>query len=220
MLLTNSKQTHAEFARKSDYYSIVAKGPMLDRVYSMRYRSYSAENYIEENSAHKFIDEYDAKPNSTCFLAYCRQKLIGSIRACVFNAEEGNSIPILEVFENEIRDSIGLNNVIVEPNKFVVDPTFQRSGGVKARFVLLGAAVEHAIQKNATAIVVAVRPEHIKFYKMFGGTLASDAKLYPHLSFETVLMVCTDIHRCRDFIKRKIERVEIRNDSVLSHSGY
>ena len=55
---------------QNDYYSIVAKGPMLDRVYSMRYRSYSAENYIEENSSLKFIDEYDAKSNSTCFLLY------------------------------------------------------------------------------------------------------------------------------------------------------
>jgi hypothetical protein len=78
-MLSTTQPLQENFSSTSDYYSIVAKGPMLDRVYSMRYRSYSADNYIEKNSSHKFIDEYDAKPNSTCFLTYCGKKLIGSL---------------------------------------------------------------------------------------------------------------------------------------------
>ena len=123
-----------------------------------------------------------------------------------------------KIDEKEIKSSIGYSDIFTEPNKFVVDPSFQRNGGLQARFLLLGAAVEEAVQKSASAIVVAVRPEHIKFYEMFGGVLSSEAKSYPHLSFETVLMVCTNVKQCSIFIKRKIERVERRNDPVFNYS--
>ena len=82
---------------------------MLDRVYTMRYRSYSAEGYIEENSSLKFIDEYDNKPNSTCFLAYYRNQVVGSIRACVYEPNQGLNIPIMDCFEKELRNTSLIN---------------------------------------------------------------------------------------------------------------
>ena len=40
--------------------SISRRDKMLfDRVYSMRYRSYSSKGYIDKNSSGKFLDEYD-----------------------------------------------------------------------------------------------------------------------------------------------------------------
>lgn len=215
-MLTTARQSQEK--QHNDYYSVIAKGPMLDRVYSMRYRSYSAEGYIEENSSQKFIDEYDNTPNSTCFLAYHRSSVVGSIRACVFNPSQGLNIPIMECFEKEIRNSIGYDGIFLEPNKFVVDPQFQRRGGIQARFLLLGTAVEEAARQNADNIVVAVRPEHIKFYQMFGGKLASEEKSYPHLNFKTVLMICSDVTKCRDFIKSKVEIIE-KNDPVLNYGS-
>ena len=213
-MLTTALQTQEK--PQSDYYSVIAKGPMLDRVYSMRYRSYSSEGYIEENSSLKFIDEYDNKPNSTCFLAYHRSQVVGSIRACVYEPNKGLNIPIMDCFEKELRNTIGYDGVFLEPNKFVIDPQFQRRGGIHARFLLLGTAVEQAVRKNATNIVVAVRAEHIKFYQMFGGKLASEEKSYPHLNFKTVLMICDDVMKCRDFIKSKVEIIE-KNDPVLNY---
>lgn len=202
---------------RNDYYSITAKGPMLDRVYSMRYRSYSAEGYIEHNSSLKFIDEYDGKPNSKCFLAYHRNNVVGSIRTCVYSPAKADlEIPIMECFGKEIKNLIGYDEVFLEPNKFVIDPQFQRRGGLQARFLLLGTAVEEAIRQEAKNIVVAVRTEHIKFYQMFGGKLASDEKSYPHLNFKTVLMICSDVKKCREFIKSKVDIIE-KNDPVLNY---
>lgn len=213
-MLTTAIKTQEK--QHNDYYSVIAKGPMLDRVYSMRYRSYSAEGYIEENSSLKFIDEYDNKPNSTCFLAYYRNQVVGSIRACVYEPNQGLNIPIMDCFEKELRNTIGYDGIFLEPNKFVIDPQFQRRGGIHARFLLLGTAVEQAVKKNASNIVVAVRTEHIKFYQMFGGKLASEEKSYPHLNFKTVLMICSDVKKCRDFIKSKVEIIE-KNDPVLNY---
>jgi hypothetical protein len=205
---------------KSDYYNILAKGPMLDRVYSMRYRSYSTEGYIEENSSLKFIDEYDNKPNSTCFLLYNQNKAVGSIRTCVFDPLDRLAIPVMEVFDQEIRNDIGYDSTFVEVNKFVIDPSFQRKGGVEARMQLIGSAVEEVIRRNASSLLLAVRPAHVRFYKMFGCNPISDAKSYPHLSFKTVLMASTDIQWTRNFIRSKVDVVEKHHDPILTYRNY
>ncbi|WP_323816437.1 GNAT family N-acetyltransferase [Cellvibrio sp. NN19] len=217
-MLTTALQTQEN--QSSDYYSVVAKGPMLDRVYSMRYRSYSAEGYIEENSSLKFIDEYDNKPNSTCFLLHHQNKAIGSMRTCVFDSKERLAVPVMEVFDEELRNNIGYDNTFVEVNKFVIDPTFQRKGGVEARMLLVGTVVEEAIRRGSASIVLAVRPAHIRFYKMLGCNPISDIKSYPHLSFKTVLMACTDIQWSRDFIRSKVNVVERHDDPVLNYGSY
>lgn len=189
----------------NDYYSVIAKGPMLDRVYGMRYRSYSADGYIQENNSHKFIDEYDDKPNSVCFLAYQKTKAIGSMRACVYDpSQEHSMIPVMEVFDEELRNNVGYDNVFVEMNKFVIDPTFQRKGGMHARLMLMGSVLNESIKRNATSVVVAVRTEHIRFYQLFGGKVISDVKSYPHLSFKTVLMVCTELEAADRMLRRKL----------------
>lgn len=194
----------AQENQHNDYYSVIAKGPMLDRVYSMRYRSYSAEGYIAENSSQKFIDEYDNKSNSVCFLAYQKTKAIGSMRACVYDPSKELLIPVMEVFENEIRDNIGYDNTLVEMNKFVIDPTFQRKGGMHARLMLMGSVLNESISRNAKAVLVAVRPEHTRFYQIFGGKVISGIKSYPHLSFKTVLMVCNDLDLAGNILRSKL----------------
>ncbi len=217
-MLTTALQTQEK--PQSDYYSVIAKGPMLDRVYSMRYRSYSSEGYIEENSSLKFIDEYDNKPNSTCFLLYHQNKAVGSMRTCVFDSSKRLAVPVMDVFDEEIRSTIGYNNTFVEVNKFVIDPSFQRKGGVEARMLLVGTVVEEAIRRGSSSILIAVRPAHMRFYKMLGCHQISDAKSYPHLSFKTVLMACTDIQWSRNFIRSKVDVIEKYDDPVLNYGNY
>ncbi|MDO8265649.1 MAG: GNAT family N-acetyltransferase [Candidatus Saccharibacteria bacterium] len=217
-MLTNALQTQEK--PQSDYYSVIAKGPMLDRVYSMRYRSYSTEGYIEENSSLKFIDEYDNKPNSTCFLLYHQNKAVGSMRTCVFDPNERLAVPVMDVFDDEIKHNIGYDSTFVEVNKFVIDPSFQRKGGVEARMLLVGTVVEEAIRRGSSSILIAVRPAHVRFYKMLGCNPISDAKSYPHLTFKTVLMACTDIQWSRNFIRSKVNVVEKYDDPVLNYGNY
>ena len=201
-MLTTALQ--AQVKQHNDYYSVIAKGPMLDRVYSMRYRSYSAEGYIEENSSQKFIDEYDGQPNSICFLAYQQNKAIGSMRACVYDPSGESILPVMEVFESEIRDNVGYDNILVEMNKFVIDTSFQRKGGMHARLTLMGSVLNESVSRNAKAVLVAVRPEHTRFYKLFGAEVISGIKSYPHLSFKTVLMVCNDLDLAGNILRSKL----------------
>lgn len=217
-MLNTAIQTHKN--HHNEYRTVVAKGPMLDRVYGMRYKSYSAENYIEENSSLKFIDEFDGKPNSTCFLLYHQNKTIGSMRICEYNPRERLPVPVMEIFDDEIRTNIGYDSTFVEINKFVIDPSFQRKGGVEARMLLVATMVEEALRRGSSSMLLAIRPAHTRFYKMLGCHQISDIKSYPHLSFKTVLMACTDIQWSRNFISSKINVVKTNDDPVPNYGSY
>lgn len=209
----------------SEYSSIAARGPMLDRVYSLRYKSYSNGGYIDACTSHKFMDEFDAQANCTSYLMYHGRQLMGSIRACVYRPGEDLSIPVMDVFPNEIAQFVNLSAPVVEANKFVIDPTLQARGGASARFHLFRNIIEAALDENAKTILAAVRTEHIKFYGTLAFNQISGAKVYPHLSFETVLLQCTDIEAFRKRVWRKTEpRPERRraagNDTVLNYSTH
>ncbi len=182
------------FKNQNDHYSnVVAIGLMLDRVYTMCYRSYFSKDYIDKNSSKKFKDEYDTMPNCTSYLTYLGNKAIGSIRSCVYNPETQLSIPIMEVFEEELKNSVGLNNVIIEANKFVIDPSFQMSGGITALFWVYRNIIDSSLENKAKYLVAAVKPKNIEFYKMLYFEQASQIKAYPHLKFKTLLMICTNL---------------------------
>lgn len=188
------------------YQCKLAYGPMLDIVYSLRYRSYGAENYIEKNASEKFIDEFDCTPNCHSHILYCNKRPVGSIRECIYRPDQPYSIPVMDVFEQELHANVGLDKTIVEANKFVVHPDFQRKGGLYARFSLYRRIIDSAWENGAHAVVVAVRPAHVKFYGMLGLEQISGAKSYPHLAFQTVLMACQEIDSTRQFIHKQMDR--------------
>lgn len=218
-MLSHAKIIEFPSAFKPEYHSVRAIGPMLDRVYSMRYRSYSGGEYIDRCSSEKFMDEYDSTPNCTSYLTYSGKKTIGSIRSCVYNPDEKLKIPVMDVFERELSESVGFDNVVIEANKFVVDPEFQAKGGVRARFNIYKNIADEIVEKNAKFLVAGIREEHVRFYKMLKFEPASDLKSYPHLNFKTLLVVCTDVSGFCEKIYSKTVTKETRNDALLSN-GY
>jgi len=203
------------------YYSHAAIGPMLDRVYSIRYRSYSSEDYIDKNKSEKFMDEYDPMPNCTSYLTYpgSIKKAIGSIRSCVYTPEDAFRIPVMDVYAKEFESVIGYESVVIEANKFVIDPTFQNQGGVKARFSVYKNIADEIVEHRAQHLVAGIRVEHVKFYKMLNFEPISKVKSYPHLNFETVFVHCSNVDAFCEKIYRKTDYSEIRN-GALSNSCY
>lgn len=215
-MLTTAAQTQTHY--HNDYYSLAAKGPMLDRVYSMRYKSYSAKDYIEKNASHKFMDEYDAKPNCTSFLTYYKNKPFGSVRTCVFNPELQNSVPVMEVFGNEIGNAIGYDSTLIEANRLVIDPSFQDKAGAVARMHVYENIVTSIIAHDAKYLIAGIRTEHIKFYKFMHFDVMSEERAYPLLNFKTVLVICHDVNAFRDRIYSKTRRGgEVVNGTLLSN---
>ncbi len=189
--------------RGKSYSSLKAQGKLLDHVYSVRYRSYIADDYIEPNNTRRFFDEFDHQENAQSFLTYCNDELVGSIRSCVFTPKLDMDVPVMEIFDKELRSEVGYENPFVESNKFVIAPEYQRRGGIRARFNMFRNIVNSAKESGANTIVTAVRPEHINFYKMFFFSLISETKSYPHLKFKTVLLACYNVDALKEFIWSK-----------------
>lgn len=202
----------------SPYSNREAIGPLLDTVFKMRYESYSGKQFIETNNSKLFLDEYDGKSNCTSYLTFRKQRAIGSIRGCMYDPSKDLPIPIADVFHNEIQEALGFDKPMMEINKFVIAPHFQRRGGVTARFMIYDNVVSAAIDQNAEYLVAGVREEHIDYNRaMFGFELASDLRSYPHLQFKTALMICPDIASVKQKIDRKLNKRKPINDSSLSY---
>ncbi|MFL0808939.1 MAG: hypothetical protein K6L76_00855 [Agarilytica sp.] len=214
-MLSNQRKIEAPIQKtRNEYRSVLAKGPMLDRVYSMRYKSYSEKDFIEKSTSEKFMDEFDGTQNCHSFLTFHEGKAIGSIRGCLHDPSQNFSIPIVDVFFNEIRQSVGFDQKMLEINKFVIAPHFQRRGGLRARFAIYDNVVSMAQQNDARYLVAGVREEHIGYnQKMFGFELASDLLSYPHLNFKTALMVCEDINAVKEKIDSKLKPRKSFDDS-------
>ncbi len=140
-------------------------------------------------------------PNSTSYLTYFEKKAIGSIRACIYKPEEQLSIPVMDVFEEELKNSVGFDHVMIEANKFVIDPSFQKRRGIKARFGIYSNIANSVLENKAQHLVAAVRPAHLKFYRKYYFETASEIKAYPHLKFKTVLIICKNINAFCEVIK-------------------
>lgn len=198
---------------RPQYHSIKAYGPLLDSVYALRYKSYSAENYIEKDPSERFMDEYDAQPNCTSYLTYYDKKLIGSIRLCTYHPGGNFKIPVMNIYANEIAREVGVDKTFIEANRFVVHPDFQRKGGIQARFSIYRNIVTEADKAQADCVLAAVREEHVRFYRLVNFTPISELKAYRGLKFKTILMACFDLDRSREFVLNQTDnRKPSKND--------
>ena len=189
------------------YTSVKAERETLDKVFSLRYRSYIAENYIKPNDTHRFFDAYDYERNCHSYLVYYDMSLMGSMRLCLYNPTENIPVPAMEIFNKELESEIGYDDSFIELNKFVIAPEFQRRGGIVARFNMFKKIGESTLAMGAKKVIIAVRPEHVRFYKHFSFSVVSDAKPYPHLTFKTVLLVCYNLEILKRFIWGKAKRI-------------
>ena len=189
------------------YYSIEAKGPLLDKVYSLRYQSYRSKGFINANKSHLFMDKYDELGNSRSFLTYFGNTLVGSLRCSLYTPDEALPVPVMEIFDEEIRTHVGVNKRILEVNRLVVHPDFQKKNSIRVRFSIFKNVVEEVKRVGADCVVIGVRPEHVRFYKsIFSDVVTSSAKPYPLTKFKAVLLACFNLEEAGNLILKLSEK--------------
>ena len=160
----------------------------LKEAAALRYISYLDNHSIDSNAEKMFYDEFDMRRNCYSHIEYIDRIPAAAIRACVYDPRKIiKTIPAMEIFSEEIAKMTGKNQVIVESNKFVIHPRFQRKG-LRLKFELFGFIFNVALQANATYIITAVRKEHAKFYEQLNFYPISRIKRYPGVNFDTVLL--------------------------------
>jgi len=160
----------------------------LNDVIALRYCSYRNNHSISSNAEKTFYDDFDTKRNCFSHIEYIDSIPVAAIRGCVYDPNKiARAIPAMEIFSHEIEGIAGTNQVIVESNKFVIHPEFQRKA-IKLKFELFAFIFNLALLSNASYIVTAVRESHIKFYKQMNFYPISEEKSYLGLDFKTVLL--------------------------------
>ena len=161
----------------------------LNDVIALRYCSYRNNHSISSNAEKTFYDDFDTKRNCFSHIEYIDSVPAAAIRGCVYDPRKiARAIPAMEVFSEEIEAVVGSNQVIVESNKFVIHPKFQRKA-IRLKFELFAFIVNLASLVNATYIVTAVRENHTNFYEQMNFYPISEAKRYPGVKFKTILLV-------------------------------
>jgi hypothetical protein len=158
--------------------------------YAMRYQAYRACGAITPREDESFFDRYDGRPHCTTYLLFERDGPIASIRACVYSeAFDQEPIPGLEVYRDAIEAHIGLDRTIVESNRFIFAPDYQRSVLVPKLHLFRNIA-RAALDHQADFIITAVRKKHEEFYQKLCFTAISDERTYPCLKVKMILMAC------------------------------
>ncbi|MGF7078210.1 N-acyl amino acid synthase FeeM domain-containing protein [Mucilaginibacter sp. UYCu711] len=171
----------------------------------LRYIAYRNVDAIDVNEEKTFKDKYDLLNNSKTCLIYEQGAAVASIRACVYSKEHNfMHIPAFEVYKEEIEKEIGLDKVIIEANRFVIDPAKVDSKHlfkIPFRFIML-----NILKFSSDNIITAGRPKHVPLYRRFLGLEPiSEPKKYPGINVEMIIMV----GECKPLLKLVMEREEI-----------
>ena len=186
------------------------------KAFALRYTAYLSQSAIEPNDQRSFSDRFDELSNSTSYLLEHPDSLIGSIRACTYSGNFGlKQIPSLDAYSADIQSEIGLDKVIVESCRFVVNPDIKKSFGPQLhlfRMILL-----NAFMHDAEFIITAVREKHIRFYRdLLNFSPISSVKTYPGLNAGMVLLA-TNFRDAYRSVTNKIPELQITDEEVQEY---
>jgi len=162
-------------------------GKTREIVYSLRYSAYLDAEAIEPNDSGLFEDEFDNQPNCINHLLTRNGVTVAAIRSCYVSADrQTRSLGYLN-YSEEI-ERVCASNSIVESNRFVVEPEFDRLP-LEAYILLFAAILEHRNTTGARFVMTAVRPKHIGLYKrLLNFSPWSPERVYPGLKVPMVLL--------------------------------
>ncbi|GGN43372.1 hypothetical protein GCM10010842_30800 [Deinococcus daejeonensis] len=154
----------------------------------MRYRAYRSIQAIPENATAHFTDAFDKKPSSVTFLAYLGPTPIASTRTLCADGNFGDLTSSM-AFHDVLERVVPANAVVVEANRFVVDPLQADLGG-GVIWELFRAHLLRCVFEKADYFVAGVRAEHVTLYRrLMHLEVVSEPRVFPGLQTPMFLMV-------------------------------
>jgi N-acyl-L-homoserine lactone synthetase len=158
-----------------------------EAIFRLRYEAYLREGAIAADPSGRFSDVYDEAANAYAFGLYIDGQLASSIRIHVASKQNPTSLT-LQAFPDILQPELDAGKVIIDPNRFVADPTLSRlhRGLPYATLRLSMVAAQHF---NADIVLAAVRVEHQGFYRRaFDQRVICEPRPYPNLTKPLSLM--------------------------------
>lgn len=177
-------------------YRLVETETERDAIYRLRYAAYLNEGAIEPNSAQKITDRFDELPNSWIFGIYYEGILASSIRISVATPAQPET-PSLMVFPDLLQPELDRGKILVDPTRFVADPS-RANRFPELPYMTLRLAYVACHHFNAHLGLATVRAEHQAFYRrVFLHQPLSQPRQYPGLT-KPICLMAVDYPSMRD----------------------
>lgn len=151
-----------------------------DAIYRLRYEAYLREGAIKPNFSRRFSDRYDDLDNAWVVGTFIDGQLASSMRLHVATRDFPDLVAA-DVFPDEVRPEIEAGKTVIDPTRFVVDPTMAQAF---PELPYLTVRIGHMAAEyfDADIVLATVRSEHQAFYKrVFGHISVCDPRPYPTL---------------------------------------
>jgi hypothetical protein len=165
-------------------------------IYRLRYDAYLNEGTIEPNLDHKISDRFDDLPNSWIFGVYCEGVLTSSVRISVATPEHPDT-PSMVVFPDLLKPELARGKIMVDPTRFVADPS-RAKRFPELPYMTLRLAFVACSYFNAELGLASVRAEHRAFYRrVFLHEALCEARQYPGL-IKPICLMAVDYPKMRN----------------------
>jgi hypothetical protein len=190
----------------------------------LRYEAYSKEGAVLANESRKLEDRFDLTSNAWNFGFYLDGLLVSAIRVHLLT-DPSQVSPALETFPEVLGPQIAAGKIVVDPNRFVVNPATARQYP-ELPFVTVRAAYIGGVHFDADWMTATVRGEHQAFYRRYlSFTQACPPRHYPTLTKPLSLMLLdfkkdasTIARRLPGFVSSANERTALyENTRALRH---
>ena len=106
-------------------YRLAETDAEKEEIYRLRYRAYIHEGAIQPRSDERLTDRFDNLPNSWIFGVYFDGVLASSLRISVATPDN-HETPAVDAFPDLLKPELAQGKTIVDPNRFVADPSPHR----------------------------------------------------------------------------------------------
>jgi hypothetical protein len=157
-----------------------------DAVYALRYRAYHAAGSLPGNATGRFSDAFDDGDHVITFLVLRGGVPVASTRTLVARDGQMSALTSFAAFA-PFMTHYHSRQVLVEANRFVIDPPHQSS--LDVLYALMKANVLRCELEGADVFVAGIRAEHQAFYRrVLHMRVVSPPFRYPGLTVEMSLM--------------------------------
>lgn len=151
-----------------------------EAIFRLRYDAYLKEGAIEPSFGRRFSDAYDDLDNAWVVGVHIDGALVSSMRVHVGTREYPKMVAT-DVFPEYVVPELEAGKTVVDPTRFVVDPTTAR---YYPDLPYLTVRIGHMAAEyfDADIVLATVRSEHQAFYRrVFGHTSVCPPRPYPTL---------------------------------------
>lgn len=151
-------------------------------VFKLRYRAYAEYGIDDTAQDGQFLDAFDSLPTTALFGAYSGATLVGAMRLCFSLAGKSlASLPCSAYYPALGAVKTARPGSLMEVSRLAIDPGISNRS---FRTTLFGSLVRSSLiaaqAAGVATILVATRPEWVRFYKyMLGFEMIGEPVLYP-----------------------------------------